>query len=89
MSICCCIDGKEVPEDRGRRKGMVSVTCSDECYAALRKAKRGQIQTRRVSLEEYETLRMIRRAGVNREQLASLLPKGRPGRKPRQEAVEA
>lgn len=40
LSLYCTINPEHViPEDRAKRKGLASATCSDECFAELRKRR--------------------------------------------------
>lgn len=58
----CVIDQLPIPEDRAKRKGLASATCSDECYQALRKIRRERGRAYKFQADDRALLLRLRRA---------------------------
>lgn len=60
--IHCCIDSAPVPEERQKRKGAARFTCSDECYAELRRSTKSSKRSYRFGPDDRALLLRLRRA---------------------------
>jgi hypothetical protein len=57
----CAIDKHPIPDDRSKRKGLASVTCSDDCYRELRKRKKDAKRSYRFDAQDRALLLRLKR----------------------------